>query len=131
VASKVFTAVIYEPRGMALAYRPDLSDGWLDIRAVEARVLARSRLVAAVLTGTLGHSRVYRSWLAKSVDIRAVDSQPIWLSVDGEVATAEAGFAQAKNPRGLIVYRRATGRRKPPGRGRAPARCQASYLLVS
>ena len=33
-----------------------------------ARVLARSRLVAAVLTGTLGRSRVYRSWLARSVD---------------------------------------------------------------
>ena len=49
---------------------------------------------------------LHRYWL----DIRAVESQPIWLSVDGEVATAESGFAQAKHPRGLIVYRRATGR---------------------
>jgi hypothetical protein len=58
----------YEPQGMTPAYRPDLSAGWLDIRAVEARVLARSRLAAAVLTGTLGRSRVYRSWLARSVE---------------------------------------------------------------
>ncbi len=56
-------------------------------------MLARSRLVAAVLTGTLGRSRVwvYHSWQAGSVDVRAVDGQPIWLSTDGEVATAETG----------------------------------------
>jgi diacylglycerol kinase family enzyme len=51
----------YEPHGMAPAYRPNLADGRLDIRVVEATVLARSRLVAAVLTGTLGRSRVYHS----------------------------------------------------------------------
>ena len=32
----------YEPQGMAPAYRPDLADGWLDIRVVEAAVLARA-----------------------------------------------------------------------------------------
>jgi hypothetical protein len=30
----------YEPQGMAPACRPDLPDGWLDIRAVEARCWA-------------------------------------------------------------------------------------------
>lgn len=96
----------YEPSGMAPAYRPDLADGWLDIRVVEAAVLARSRLVAAVLTGTLGRSRVYCSWRASSVDIRAADGQCIWLSTDGEVATAESGFIHGKHPRRLVVYRR-------------------------
>jgi undecaprenyl-diphosphatase len=91
---------------MAPAYRPHLADGCLDIRVVEATVLARSRLVAAVLTGTLGRSRVYRSWQAGSVDVRAADGQPIWLSTDGEVATAETGFTHGKIPRGLVVYRR-------------------------
>jgi undecaprenyl-diphosphatase len=91
---------------MAPAYRPDLADGWLDIRVVEAGVLARSRLVAAVLTGTLGRSRVYRSWRARSIDIRAADGQRIWLSTDGEVATAESGFIHGKHPRRLVVYRR-------------------------
>jgi undecaprenyl-diphosphatase len=99
----------YEPQGMAPAYRPDLSDGCLDIRLVEAGPLARSRLVAAVLTGTLGRCRVYHSWRAGSVEIRSADGQPIWLSVDGEVATAESGFTQGKYPHGLLVYRRATG----------------------
>jgi undecaprenyl-diphosphatase len=96
----------YEPQGMVPAYRPNLADGCLDIRVVEATVLARSRLVAAVLTGTLGRSRVYHSWQARSVDVRAVDGQPIWLSTDGEVKTAETGFTHGKHPRGLVVYRK-------------------------
>ena len=64
----------------------DLADGYLDIRVVEAIALARSRLVAAVLTGT-----------------------PIWLSTDGEVATAESGFVHGKHPPALVVYRKAGG----------------------
>ena len=65
--------------------------------------------MAAVLTGTLGRSRVYHSWRARSVDVRPADGQPIWLSVDGEVATAESGFTQGKHPQGLVVYRAAAG----------------------
>ena len=99
----------YEPQGTAPVYRPDLSDGRLDVRIVEARRLARSRLVAAVLTGTLGRCRVYHSWQAGSVDVGPADGQPIWLSVDGEVATAESGFTQGKHRQRLIVYRTATG----------------------
>ena len=99
----------YVPQGTAPAYRPDLADGCLDIRVVEATVLARSRLVAAVLTGSLGRSRVYLSWRASSVDVRAADGQPIWLSTDGEVATAESGFVHGKHPHALVVYRKADG----------------------
>jgi hypothetical protein len=87
----------------------DLSDGRLDARIVEARRLARSRLVAAVLTGTLGRSRVYHSWPAGSVDVSSADGQPIWLSVDGEVATGESGFTQGKHRQGLVFYRTAAG----------------------
>ena len=61
----------YEPAGTAPAYRPDLCDGYLDIRVVEAGPLARSRLVAAVLTGTLGRCRIYHAWLARAADISA------------------------------------------------------------
>ena len=99
----------YVPQGTAPAYRPDLADGCLDVRVVEATVLARSRLVAAVLTGTLGRSRVYRSWRASSVDVRTADGQPIWLSTDGEVATAESGFVRGKHLHALVVYRKADG----------------------
>jgi hypothetical protein len=81
----------------------------LDIRIVEATPPARSRLVTAVLTGTLGRSRVYRSWRASSVDVRAADGQPTRLSTDGEVATAESGFVHGKHPHALVVYRKADG----------------------
>jgi undecaprenyl-diphosphatase len=103
----------YEPAGMVPAYRPDLSDGCLDIRVVEAGLLARSRLVAAVVTGTLGRCRVYHAWRAAAVDVRSADGAPIWLSVDGEAATAEPGFRQGKHARRLLVYRRTGG---PSGR---------------
>jgi undecaprenyl-diphosphatase len=97
----------YEPPGTAPAYRPDLCDGYLDIRVVDAGPLARSRLVASVLTGTLGRCRVYHAWPARAVDISSADGAPVWVSVDGEVATAEPGFRQAKRPHGLLVYRSA------------------------
>jgi diacylglycerol kinase family enzyme len=97
----------YEPQGTAPAYRPDLSDGYLDIRIVEAGFLARCRLIGAVLTGTLGHSRVYHAWRSRSVHLTSAHGTAIWLSVDGEVATAEADVTQGKRPRGLLVYRSA------------------------
>jgi undecaprenyl-diphosphatase len=93
----------YEPAGTAPAYRPNLSDGFLDIRVVDAGPLARSRLVVAVVTGTLGWCRVYHTWRARAVDISSAHSTPIWLSVDGEVATTESGFRQGKRPHGLLV----------------------------
>jgi len=67
----------YEPPGTAPAYRPDLSDGYLDIRVVDADPLARSRLIAAVLTGTLARSSVYHAWRARSVDISSAHGSPI------------------------------------------------------
>ena len=33
--------------------------------------------------------------------------QPIWVSTDGEVATAESGFVHGKRPHALVVYRKA------------------------
>jgi diacylglycerol kinase family enzyme/membrane-associated phospholipid phosphatase len=109
----------YEPAGMAPAYRPDLCDGYLDIRVVDAGPLARSRLVAAALTGTLGRCRVYHEWRATEVTVSSADGAAIWLSVDGEVAAAETGFRQAKRPRGLLVYRR-TGSPAPGMPSAAP-----------
>src|SRR5256885_16427055 len=73
----------YEPQGMTPAYRPDLADGWLDIRVVEAAVLARSRMVAAMVTGTLGRSRVYCSWRGRTGGIQAADGPRIWVGTHG------------------------------------------------
>ena len=118
----------YEPVGTAPAYRPDLADGYLDIRLIVAGPLARWRIVAAVITGTLARCRVYQAWQARAVDVSSAHGAPIWLSVDGEVATAESSFRQGKRPQGLLIYRRAAS---PPGgmpaaprwlRGKGPGR---------
>jgi diacylglycerol kinase family enzyme/membrane-associated phospholipid phosphatase len=98
----------YAPHGFAPSYRPDLADGKLDVRIVDARPpFARSRLLAAVLMGTLARSRVYRTWQAGSVELRAADGGPIHVSVDGEVATAGTRIHLAKRPAQLLVYRQA------------------------
>jgi len=98
----------YVPQGFAPSYRPDLADGQLDVRLVDAKLpLARLRLLAAVLTGTLGHSRVYRSWAADVLDIAAADGAPIRLTVDGEVAAAGSWLRLEKRPARLLVYRAA------------------------
>lgn len=58
---------------------------------------ARSRLIVAVLTDTLGRCRVYHAWQARSVDISSARGTPIWLSVDRAVATAESAFRGASD----------------------------------
>ena len=97
----------YVPQGFAPSYRPDLADGKLDVRLIDAKPpLARLRLLAAVLTGTLGRSRVYRSWAGDILDIAAADGAPIRLAVDGEVAGAGASSVRLKKrPARLLVYR--------------------------
>ena len=96
----------YEPLGFAPSYRPDLSDGKLDIRMVDARPpLARTRLLAAVLTGTLRRCRVYKAWTADSISLASATGDPIRLSVDGEVTDAGTALRLTKRPDGLLVYR--------------------------
>jgi diacylglycerol kinase family enzyme/membrane-associated phospholipid phosphatase len=98
----------YAPQGFAPSYRPDLTDGQLDIRLVDAKPpLARLRLLAAVLTGTLGRSRVYRAWAADAVDIAAAGGAPIHLSLDGEPEDFGTRVRLAKWPSRLLVYRKA------------------------
>jgi diacylglycerol kinase family enzyme/membrane-associated phospholipid phosphatase len=96
----------YAPQGFAPSYRPDLADGQLDVRVVDARPpLSRLRLLASVVTGTLGRSRVYRAWATNAVDIAAADGSPIHVSIDGEVAAAGTRIRLGKRPARLLVYR--------------------------
>jgi len=96
----------YEPAGAAPAYRPDLADGTLDVRMVDGtQPLARVRLVAAVLLGTLGRSRVYRTWPAAALRIEAADGSPVQLSLDGETTEAAAAIELTKHRKRLLVYR--------------------------
>ena len=96
----------YEPAGAAPSYRPDLSDGQLDIRMIDgSQPLARARLIAAVAMGTLARSRVYRTWAAPELTIRTRDGSPVQLSTDGEVMTGDATVTLRKRPDSLLVYR--------------------------
>jgi len=96
----------YEPAGAAPSYRPDLSDGQLDIRMIDgSQPLARARLIAAVAMGTLARSRIYRTWTAPALSIRTQDGSPVQLSTDGEVVTGDPAVTLRKRRHPLLVYR--------------------------
>ncbi|HEY5990344.1 MAG TPA: phosphatase PAP2 family protein [Streptosporangiaceae bacterium] len=100
----------YLPQGFAPSHRPDLADGQLDVRVVDAkRPLSRLRLLAAVFLGTLARSRVYQAWAADAIDLAAADGSPIRMSIDGEVGAAGTSIRVAKRPARLLVYRLAEG----------------------
>jgi undecaprenyl-diphosphatase len=70
-----------------------------------SRPLARVRLIAAVATGTLARSRVYRTWTAPALAVQTRDGSPVQLSVDGEVMTGDPAVLLRKRPEPLVVYR--------------------------
>jgi diacylglycerol kinase family enzyme len=97
---------IYQPDGFAPTYRNRLDEGLLDLRLLDgAAPLARSRLVAAVLTGQLGRSRVYRQQRAKRVHIVAATDQPLPFARDGEVAEGVHRLTATTSEARLVVYR--------------------------
>lgn len=100
----------YAPPGFAPAYRPNLHDGLLDVRLVDAaRPAARIRLVAAVLSGTLGRSRVYEASTARAMRLTEIQAGAP-LAVDGEVRPGASQLRIAKGRR-LVVYRPLGARR--------------------
>ena len=100
----------YEPSGAAPAYRPDLADGTLDVRLIDgSQPLARTRLIAAVLLGTLGRSRVYRAWSASEVHVASADGDPVPLCLDGERTGTSPTARLVKRPKKLLVYRPPSG----------------------
>ncbi|HEX5613674.1 MAG TPA: diacylglycerol kinase family protein [Acidimicrobiia bacterium] len=91
----------YEPAGFAPSWRERLDDGQLDLRLVDARhPWARTRLVAAVLTGTLARSRVHEQRLVRRMDVTSHDGA-LRLATDGETFTGAAQFSIEKDPRRL------------------------------
>ena len=93
----------YEPAGFAPAYRPEVDDGLLDVRIVDAeRPFATLRLVAAILTGTLARSRVYEQRFARRVEVRG--ATPLRLARDGETFDGGNDFRVAKRAKPLRVY---------------------------
>ncbi len=100
----------YEPSGAAPAYRPDLADGTLDVRMVDgSEPLARTRLIIAVLLGTLGRCRVYRTWSATSLRIASPTTDSVPLCLDGEATETKQAVSLVKRPKKLLVYRPLAG----------------------
>ena len=94
----------YHPPGFAPSWREDLDDESVDLRIVDATSpLARSRLVAAVLSGRLGRSRVYEERNVARAHVRLTGAQE--LARDGEVEPAPDELVLRPANRRLVVYR--------------------------
>jgi undecaprenyl-diphosphatase len=96
----------YHPNGFAPSWRERLDEGVVDIRVVDAgHPWARSRLVAAVLTGRLGRCRVYSEHAADTTRLRFVDDPSPRLARDGEWSDAPQELTLTVAERPLVVYR--------------------------
>ena len=95
----------YLPTGFAPTSRPRLDDGALDVRIVDAeRRFSRTRVVLAVLTGTLRWCKPYEGALVSSLGLR-VPGGKLHLTVDGEFARVAPEVTVRKLPQALTVYR--------------------------
>ena len=94
----------YHPAGFAPAWRERLDDGLLDVRLVGAeRPYARLRLLAAVMTGRLGRTRVHEAFTTERLHVRSLDG-PLRLAHDGETFEGAAEFSIEKLDKPLAVY---------------------------
>jgi undecaprenyl-diphosphatase len=98
---------LYSPEGFAPAHRTHLDDGLLDVRTVTAeKPLARTRVVLAALTGTLGRSHVYSAARLAHLHLRLTGlGEAGALAYDGEAGPAPESMVLDKRPGGLTVYR--------------------------
>ncbi|MEV6780822.1 bifunctional phosphatase PAP2/diacylglycerol kinase family protein [Streptomyces syringium] len=94
----------YRGVGLAPVRRHDLADGILDVRLVYGGRLARTRLLAAALTGALRHSPVLGTARARQLRISGI-RPGTHLAYDGEIAPAPHALTMAKENEGLVVYR--------------------------
>jgi undecaprenyl-diphosphatase len=96
---------VYQPPGFAPSHRTRLDDGLLDVRAVDGSApFARTRLLCAVLTGTLDSSRVLVSAPVRRLHLGGLGAAPHF-ACDGELHPAGERLDLAKWPRALTVYR--------------------------
>jgi undecaprenyl-diphosphatase len=94
----------YRGLGLAPVRRHDLADGLLDVRIVDGGRFARTRLLAAAVTGALTRSPVYSAALVRRLRISGLGAGT-HLAYDGEVAPAPNSLTLEKAGRALTVYR--------------------------
>ncbi|MFE9423727.1 bifunctional phosphatase PAP2/diacylglycerol kinase family protein [Kitasatospora sp. NPDC006697] len=95
----------YDPPGFAPTHRSELDGGLLDIRAIDgSHPFARTRLLLAFLTGTLGSSPVYHEARLSALDITGLQEVEQF-AVDGEALPAPTRLRLTKASAALTVYR--------------------------
>lgn len=94
----------YDPPGFAPAKRSRLDDRKLDVRIVDGTdPHAHLRLIAAVLTGRLGRSKVYTRELVEELTIKTPASSTL-LAADGETFDGSGAFRVTKCDTPLLTY---------------------------
>jgi diacylglycerol kinase family enzyme/membrane-associated phospholipid phosphatase len=94
----------YHPAGFAPSWRERLDDGCIDVRLIDAdHPFSRLRLVAAVLTGRLGRSRVYEQRLVGSLPVRSRQGG-LRIARDGEVSEGPGHLILRAAADKLVVY---------------------------
>ncbi|HET7312583.1 MAG TPA: phosphatase PAP2 family protein [Mycobacteriales bacterium] len=95
----------YHPPGFAPSWRERLDDDCVDVRIIDAdKPLGRSRLVLAVLSGTLGRCRVYEERVVDRMRIR-LPGEDERMARDGETHTAPRELLLRPASRRLVVFR--------------------------
>jgi undecaprenyl-diphosphatase len=97
----------YRGVGLAPVRRQNLADGLLDVRIVDGGPFARTRLIAAAMTGGLANSPVYSAALLRRLRVSGM-AAGAHLAYDGEVAPAPTELVLDKVNEALTVYRPAT-----------------------
>ncbi len=90
--------------GLTPVRRHDLADGVLDVRVVHGGRLARTRLLAAALTGSPHTSPVLGEARLRTLRLSGLPTGTS-LAVDGEVTTWEGELTLEKANEALTVYR--------------------------
>jgi undecaprenyl-diphosphatase len=94
----------YHPPGFVPTWRERLDEGSIDIRIVDAsKRFARTRLVLAVLGGTLARSRVYEQRVVGRIGIDA--GERVAIARDGEVDKGPGRMLLRAAAKPLVVYR--------------------------
>ena len=93
----------YHPDGFGPSWRERLDDGVLDIRIVNGHPWSRTRLLAAVLTGTLARCRVYEQRRVTKLHVTSRQG-PLRLARDGETFDVTEEFDTCKAQEPLRVF---------------------------